>query len=167
MAPFAQKRVLAHLKPETEPRIPNGPGGRPSEYKPEYCDLVRQMMMDEGISLTAFAGHVGVARETVYAWTSAHREFSDAVSRARSARTLWLERKLLRSKKGAETTAAIFALKNAQPDEWRDLKHIESTHLHAIAQLTDAQLMAIAQGLQPASTDVIDVTPQRLGSDQG
>jgi hypothetical protein len=119
--------------------------------------MVIEAMRDEGLSLTAFAGMIGVSRETVYRWMGAHREFSDAVSRAKAARTLWLERKLLRSRKGAETTAAIFALRNAQPDEWRDVKHTETTHLHAIAQLTDAQLHAIAAGSAAAAgTDVIE-----------
>jgi hypothetical protein len=68
------------------------------------------------------------------------------VSRGRAGRTNWLEGKLLRSRKGAETTAAIFALKNAAPDEWRDVKYQEHQHLHQIKQLTDAQLQAIAAG---------------------
>jgi hypothetical protein len=36
-----------------------------------------------------------------------------------------LELKLLRARKGAETQAAIFALKNAAPDDWCDVKTTE------------------------------------------
>lgn len=140
MAPFTQKRMLAHLTPD-----PKRPEGKPSEYDVMYCDMVIEAM-SQGLSLTAFAGMIRKSRETVYGWMSRHREFADAVTRARSCRTLFLEQKLLRSRKGAETTAAIFALRNAQPDEWRDVKHTETMHLHAVAQLTDAQLMAIAAG---------------------
>jgi len=68
------------------------------------------------------------------------------VSRARAARVAALETKLLRSRKGAETTAAIFALRNADPEEWRDLKHQEHQHLHQIRQLTDQLLNAIIAG---------------------
>lgn len=136
MAPFPQKRMLAHQKPGM---------GRPSEYKPEYCPMVIEAMA-QGLSLTAFAGMIRMSRDTVYQWMTLHRDFADAVSRARAARTLWLEQKLLRSRKGAETTAAIFALRNAQPDEWKDVKHTEHQHLHAIAQLTDEQLHRIAAG---------------------
>lgn len=146
MAPFAQKRIPAHLRPYDEaPKTPAGPGGRPTDYRPEYCDLVIETMA-EGLSLTAFAGRIRVARETVYAWIEAHREFSDAVSRARPTRDLWWELKLQRSRKGAETTASMFALKNCAPDEWRDLKHTETLHLHAIRQLSDAELNRIAAG---------------------
>jgi hypothetical protein len=50
-----------------------------------------------------------------------HPDFARAVARARGARVDYLETKLLASRKGAETTAAIFALKNASPLEWRDI----------------------------------------------
>lgn len=146
MAPFAQKHVPAHLKPGI---------GRPSEYKDEYCAKVIEMM-GQGLSLTAFAGAILVSRQAVYEWITVHRAFGDAVARARSARTLWLERKLLSSRKGAETTAAIFALKNAQPDEWRDLKQTQHTHAIRVETLSDQQLFAIASGVSPADAGAID-----------
>ena len=76
---------------------------------------------------------------------SEHSEFADAVSRARSARVLWWEQKLMRSRKGAETTASIFALRNADPSEWRDVRNVQHDHSHTIANLTDEQLLAIAR----------------------
>jgi hypothetical protein len=163
MAPFAQKRMLAHLKPD-----PSRPFGRPSEYRPEYCEMVIEAM-SQGLSLTAFAGMIRKSREVVYSWMSAHRDFADAVSRARSTRTLWLEQKLLRSRKGAETTAAIFALRNAQPDEWRDVRSVEHQHVHEIKQLTDAELNRIAAGHVPPVGDetVIDGTCERVDPQHG
>jgi hypothetical protein len=136
VAPFAQKRQLAHEKHA---------GGRPSEYKPEYCDLVIDKM-GEGLSLTAFAGHLKVSRECVYNWMSEHREFSDAVSRARSTRVLALERKLLSARYGAQGSAAIFALKNADPNEWRDMRTVQHDHSINVQTMSDEQLLAIAQG---------------------
>jgi hypothetical protein len=118
--------------------------------------------MSEGLSLSAFAGLIGQGRDTVYKWIRAHSEFSDAVSRARAARVLWLERKLLRSRKGAETTAAIFALKNADPTEWRDMKHTEHRHVVSADMLTDEQLNAIASGASPADVGVIEGNFERL-----
>jgi hypothetical protein len=147
MAPFQQKRMLANWTPD-----PKHPGGRPSEYKPEYCDIVRERMA-EGLSLTACAHFMGVSREAIYSWMTAHREFADAVSRARPSRQAWLELKLLHSRRGGEVAAAVFALKNAAPEDWRDMKTVEHNHLHAVAQLTDAQLHAIAAG---AAADVGD-----------
>jgi hypothetical protein len=153
MAPFRQTTLPAHLRPEG--------AGRPTEYRPEYCDLVIEKM-GEGLSLTAFSGLICVARDTVYQWIKAHREFSDAVSRARSCRVLYLERKLLVSRKGAETAAAVFALKNADPVEWRDVKHTEHKHSLAVETLTDAQLYAIASGAHAGDASVIDGSFERV-----
>jgi hypothetical protein len=118
--------------------------------------------MSDGLSLSAFAGLIGQGRDTVYKWIRAHSEFSDAVTRARAARVLWPERKLLRSRKGAETTAAIFALKNADPVEWRDVKYSEHKHSIALQSLTDAQLLAIAGGASPADVGMIEGDLERL-----
>jgi hypothetical protein len=80
-----------------------------------------------------------------------HPQFSDAVARVRAARVCALEVKLLRSRVGAETSAAIFALRNADPTEWRDIKHTEEAYPQNIHKLTDAQLHAIAaQGVRSA-----------------
>ena len=117
--------------------------GRPTLYRPEYCQLAIERM-GKGLSLTAFAGTIGVSKHADYEWTRVHADFDDAMSRARPARTLWLEQKLLRSRKGAETTAAIFALRNAAPDEWHDIKHTTHDHNVRVEQLSDDQLMAIA-----------------------
>jgi hypothetical protein len=113
-------------------------------YRPEYCDMLIEATHAEGISLAAFAGVIGVSRDTVYEWIKQHTDFSDAVSRARPARQLWLERKLLRARKGAETSAAIFALKNASPEDWRDVRSVEHQHSLKAETLTDAQLYEIA-----------------------
>ena len=145
MAPFQQKRMLAHLRPPGDDPQPKGPGGRRSTYDPSYCDLIIEKMR-EGISLTGFAGVIGVSRDTIYQWMTLHREFADAVTRGRAARDLWWELKLMRSRKGAEVTASIFALKNCAPDEWRDVKYQQHSHLHEIKQLTDDQLHRIAAG---------------------
>jgi hypothetical protein len=76
---------------------------------------------------------------------------------------LWLERKLLASRKGAETTAAIFALRNADPSEWRDVRNVQHDHSHTIANLTDEQLLAIASG-RASDVTVIEHDDQLLPS---
>jgi hypothetical protein len=155
MAPFKQTTVPAHYR--------NGQTfGRPSEYRPEFCQAVIEYM-GQGYSLTAFAGHIRQSRDAVYEWVRTHSDFSHAVARARSARITALEAKLLRSRKGAETSAAVFALKNACPDEWRDVRHTEHTHALSPRTLTDAQLEAIAAGASPADAGIIDGSATRLG----
>ena len=147
LAPFAQKRQLAHERPEHKM-------GRPSTYKPEYCDLVVEKM-GEGLSLTGFAGFIKVDKSSIYEWMSEHPEFSHAVARGRSTRVLNLELKLLRARYGAQSSAAIFALRNADPSEWRDVRNVQHEHNVTLQTMTDEQLLAIAQG----GHGMIDVTP--------
>ena len=146
MAPFPRTTALAHHKP--------GPG-RPSSYRPEYCEMVIEAGAD-GFSLTAFAGMLRVSVDTVYRWMREQRDFSEAVSRASPARVLWWERKLKTSRKGAEVTASIFALRNAAPTEWRDIKHTVHDHNVKVETLTDAQLFAIASGKSLAEGSTIE-----------
>jgi len=96
--------------------------GRPSKYSEAYCNEVIAAG-DEGLSLTAFAGIIGVCRDTISEWVKQHEEFSAAVKIHGAKRTLYLERTLLSSDQGPKVTARIFALKNAAPEEWAD-KHL-------------------------------------------
>ena len=149
MAPFTRTTLPAYRE---------GSGqtfGRPTDYLPEYCDLVIEQMA-QGISLGAFAGVIGMSKQTVYRWIREHADFSDAVARARAKQQLRWELKLLHSRKGAEVMASIFALKNIAPDQWRDLKQTQHTHTVTASMLTDAQLHAIAAGASAADAGVIE-----------
>lgn len=146
MAPFPQQRMLAHHKHA---------GGRPTDYRPEYCEMVIEAMAS-GVSLTAFAGMLRVSKDTVYEWMTRHSEFSDAVSRGKPARLLHLERKLLAARYGAQCSAAIFALRNADPTEWRDIRSVQHDHNVRVETLTDQQLHAIAAGRGYADANTIE-----------
>ncbi len=76
--------------------------------------------MRRGFSLTAFAGEIGVNRDTVVEWQKVHPEFSVAVKDGQAGRTRCLEIGLFESEIGPRVTAHIFALKNADPEGWRD-----------------------------------------------
>lgn len=97
---------------------------RPSKFKPTFCNEVIETMAT-GLSLTAFAGEIGVARSTINEWMGEHPEFSEAVKVAKAKRTMALEKQFLASSDRAVVTSRIFALKNADPDEWREKQHVE------------------------------------------
>ena len=101
--------------------------------------------MATGLSLTAFAGEIGVARSTINEWIDNQPEFSEAVKIAKAKRTLALERGMLSAESGPAVTARIFALKNADPDEWRDKQHVEHEVSNDLADLILARRKAIAQ----------------------
>jgi len=106
--------------------IPPRPVGRPSKYEPRFCQAVVDMM-GQGFSKTAFAGSIGVSRDTLMNWCREHEEFFSAVKRGETARLQFLEQKLLDGiGTSSNATREIFALKNAAPDEWRDRQEISS-----------------------------------------
>lgn len=109
-------------------------GGRPTDYKPEYCDEVI-VAGQEGLSLTAFAGMIDVCRATINNWMAEHPEFLEATKRHQAKRTAYLERTLLSSEQGPKVTARIFALKNADPENWKDKQDVEhsgSLNVHIV-----------------------------------
>lgn len=98
--------------------------GRPTKYREAYCNEVIETMAT-GLSLTAFAGDIGVSRDTVNEWQHVYPEFSDAVKVGKAKRTLALERGMFAADNGPQVTARIFALKNADPDEWREKREVQ------------------------------------------
>jgi hypothetical protein len=117
--------------------------GRPSLYRPEYCQRAIDYM-GQGFSLTALAGHLGMSKDAIYDWINLYPDFRHAVNMGRAARVAALEAKLLATSQGVGVTAAIFALKNADPDEWQDRYHTETRVNVSIRQMSNAELMAIA-----------------------
>ena len=96
-------------------------GGRPPKYLPEYCDGVIEDAR-AGYSLTAFAGKVGVSRNTIDNWRKVYPEFDEACGVHKSARCRTLEGNLM---SGQNTVGSIFGLKNAAPEEWKDKHEVE------------------------------------------
>jgi hypothetical protein len=117
--------------------------GRPTLYRPEYCQKAIELM-GQGYDLTAFAGSIGVSRESIYAWIEAQPDFRHAVNIGRNARSFALQKKLLKTSMGVGVTAAIFALKNAEPTDWQDRYNTTTEVNIRIEKLSDAQLNEIA-----------------------
>lgn len=101
-----------------------GPGGRPTDYRPEYCDTVEDLMQS-GFSKMAAAGACGVCYQTFKTWMGVHPEFLAAVKRGEAKRVMKLETDLLSAETGPQVTSRIFALKNAAPEEWKDRQSLE------------------------------------------
>lgn len=116
-------------------------GGRPTDYKPEYCEAVIEHMK-EGASLTSFAASLNVARSTINVWMDANPEFSEAVKAGKAHCAAWWE-KVSRSNAvegGGNATLCIFGLKNMAPDEWREKQEIEHSGSIDINKMSDEEL---------------------------
>ncbi|MGD9382243.1 MAG: terminase small subunit [Candidatus Thorarchaeota archaeon] len=119
--------------------------GRPSKYKPEYCEQLveffdRQpyefVLSDESDetskkikqicdlpTLAAFAKTVGVHRDTIHQWSKDHSDFSDAIKKAKELQEDILITNGLHG--NYNTAFAIFTAKNVIG--WRDKQELEHT----------------------------------------
>jgi len=120
-------------------------GGRPTKYKPEYCDLIIEHM-SEGASITSFAAEIGVARSTIDEWANNYPEFSGAVKIGKAKCAAWWE-KLGRNNAitgEGNATLVIFGLKNMAPEDFRDKQEVHQTgtmeHKHSVKEMTNEEL---------------------------
>lgn len=100
--------------------------GQLSKYKPEYCDLLLDDMK-KGFSLLAFAGLIGVCRDTLTEWVKVHPEFAEAVRCGKAMQVREWETRghgiaegLDVKGAGAAGSMVQFALCNLGDGEWRN-----------------------------------------------
>jgi transposase-like protein len=89
------------------------PGGRPTDYKPEYCQRVIDLMHG-GMYIYEVAAELDVSRETLYAWARTHPEFSDAFKLAKERCKAWWVSQARKNlhKKSFNNTLYIFYMKS-------------------------------------------------------
>jgi hypothetical protein len=120
------------------------PAGRPTQFKPEYCEQVEKLCK-LGATDKQLAEFFDVAVDTIYNWKHKHPEFVDAIKNGKTIADMQVSNSLFKKATGytverekvvgkgetqkvvkvqidvePDTTAAIFWLKNRQPEYWRD-----------------------------------------------
>ena len=66
------------------------PGGRPTKYKPEYCETVIELL-NQGRSIYSIARALQVAKSTLQEWAKEHEEFSAALTTGKDFSKGWWE----------------------------------------------------------------------------
>ena len=107
------------------------PAGRPTDYRPEYCELVIELGK-EGKSVAQMASAMDVSKQTLLRWVDAHQEFSDAMEISRSHAQSWWEtigQNNIISSPGATLNSGVYSRSMAArfPDDWRENKGVELT----------------------------------------
>jgi hypothetical protein len=128
------------------------PGGRPTVYKPEILDEVKEMAVS-GATDVEIADYLEVSVQTLYNWRAKYPEFLEALKSGKEEADERVVSSLYKRATGFEhesvkifcnkdgevtqvpfreyippdTTAAIFWLKNRRKDEWRDKSEIDMT----------------------------------------
>lgn len=106
--------------------------GRPSDYRPEYCERVIELGKN-GASIVEMAAEIGVDRKTLeQSWTAAYPEFLQAFTCARQWSQVWWEKKgrdNLITPAGVTFQASVWSRSMAArfPDDWREKNATEHT----------------------------------------
>jgi Helix-turn-helix domain of resolvase len=114
------------------------PAGRPTKYKPEFCDRVIELARD-GASKAEIALDMNIAYSTFDVWQNDIPEFSEAVKAAERISQGWWEKKgrisTFGGVDGFNATSYIFNMKNRFKQDWREKVeqevsgHIKQEHI--------------------------------------
>lgn len=102
------------------------PAGRPTDYRPEYCEKVIALGK-EGASVVEMAADIGVSRPTIEeVWPAAHPEFFEAFNQARLLSQAWWEKTgrigMFEEPGGVKLNPSIWSRSMAArfPKDWRE-----------------------------------------------
>jgi len=100
------------------------PGGRPTDYKEEYCNSVIEFGK-QGFSRVQMAAELEVAKATIQNWEKEHPEFLAAMTRAMTLSQAWWEKngqECLVMPAGVSFQASAWSRSMAArfPDDWRE-----------------------------------------------
>lgn len=114
---------MAKAKAKTEAKTV----GRPSKYRPEFCEGI-VAHMSQGLSFETYGAIIGVNQDTLHEWCKVHPEFSEAKKAGSLKSQLRYEQMgmaIMAGKiPGANVTAWIFNMKNRF--HWRDQAPLET-----------------------------------------
>lgn len=100
-------------------------GGQPTKYKDAYADML-VLHMTDGLSYEAFAGLVGVCRDTLYTWEKDQPAFFYAKKKGKAAMLKTFEQigldGIKGKYKGFNASTYIFTMKNKCG--WRDVQDV-------------------------------------------
>lgn len=156
--------------------------GRPSSYDPAFAEQARKICA-LGATDQEIADFFDVDVRTIYRWKHNHDEFCQALKAGKDVADERVERSLyqkaigyeqdevkifmpsgaaepvyapFRAKVAADTTAAIFWLKNRRSQEWRDTKDVSGTLRVEQSQALDPLL------LEPDERDMLRTLLQAM-----
>jgi hypothetical protein len=112
------------------------PGGRPSKYKPEYCEQAYKFCL-LGCTDVELSDFFGITERTLNRWKHDHSEFCQSLKDGKENADNEVAQSLYNKAVGGDTTAMIFWLKNRRKAQWRDKQEHEHSgkieHEHEIS----------------------------------
>ena len=101
------------------------PAGRPTDYRPEYCQIV-QDLGDKGYSVAEVAAHLNTTKPTLRSWSDNNPEFLSAMEIYRAKSQAWWEKlgreHVVENKDDDKINASLYSRSMAArfPDDWRE-----------------------------------------------
>jgi len=105
---------------------------RPTKYNPAFCTTVVELGA-LGKSKAQMAAALGCSRMSIDEWCKEHKEFSDAIARARDLALAWWEDQgqtgMWQSPEGEKLNPQLWSRSMAArfPDDYRESKGVELT----------------------------------------
>lgn len=102
--------------------------GRPTDYRPEYCELVVELGK-QGKSVVQMACALDVVRQTMLDWCKVHPEFLDAFTRAKQYSQDWWETQAQCGLTADKFNASLWSRSMAArfPEDYQERKGVELT----------------------------------------
>ncbi len=114
--------------------------GRPSEYKPEYCDTATRVLSD-GESLAAVCAELDICRDTLYTWRENNPDFDKAVRKGlQKAQRDWesIGRSGITGQyEKFSAPAWIFTMKNRFREDYKEEKEQKSVSDSIVEKIID------------------------------
>jgi hypothetical protein len=136
--------------------------GRPTNYRPEYCQRVVDLG-DQGYSLAMIIADIGAgSRETIDNWKKAHPEFLDSMTRARDLALAWWERKGLENAGNRDFNSNLYRIimmARFGQDGYREKQVIETVQGASgvdVSLLSSEERETLAALLEKAKTEAVD-----------
>ena len=96
--------------------------GRPTDYRPEYCQMIKEHMKN-GATVLSFAASIGKCKDSVYTWArnGKHPEFTVALREAKAlSEAHWEKVIALKTIKKTEGSDALLMFWMKNRFGWRD-----------------------------------------------
>jgi hypothetical protein len=75
---------------DAEENRENKPFGRPTKYKPEFCEIVIKKMK-QGAAIKELPFYLDVCLDTIYEWRKVHADFSEALKKGEGfSEAVWM-----------------------------------------------------------------------------
>jgi hypothetical protein len=127
------------------------PVGRPTKYKPEYCEQIIQLGK-EGKSIAQMASFFDVDKASIFDWAAAHEDFSTALACARAHSQTWWEDKAQQNLASRDFNAQLW------------LKSVASRFRDDYTERTQTEITGKDGGAVKVETKTIDsraLTPEQ------